>query len=157
MWGRRILWPTRSCRINLREWIMPTKRRPLPVTRSVLVPLIYLGSAVCMPRTDKSVRARLCATHLPIRKSTSKAPALRIVFTLRIAGSLSFNPFHALTIFDISRTARLGFGTVPQENDAVCNVTTLEYDRGDGLGFSTLHSIGLAMQHSGGVCNKCIN
>jgi hypothetical protein len=136
---------------------MPTKRRPLPVTRSVFVPLIYLGSAVCMPRTDKSARAQLCATHLPISKSTSKAPALRIVFTLRIAGSLSFNPFHALTIFDISRTARLGFGTVPQENDAVCNATALDYNRGDGLehsGFSTFHSIGLAIQHSGGACYR---
>jgi hypothetical protein len=123
----------------------------------VFVASIYLGSGVCMPRTDNSARAQLCATRLPISKSTSKAPALRIVFTLRNAGSLSFNPFQALTIFDISRTARLGFGTVLQENDAVCNVTALYYNRGDGLErprFSTFHSIGLAIQHFGGACYR---
>jgi hypothetical protein len=123
----------------------------------VFVALIYLGSGVCTPRFDNSARAQLCATRLPISKSTSKAPALRIVFTLRVAGNLSSNPSHASAMFDISKTGRLGFGTVLQENDAVCNVTALGYNRGDGLErprFSTFHSIGLAIQHFGGACYR---
>jgi hypothetical protein len=123
----------------------------------VFVALIYLGSGVCTPRFDNSARAQLCATHLPISKSTSKAPALRIVFTLRVAGSLSSNPFHASAIFDISKTGGLGFVTVLQKNNAGCNVTRLKYNRGDSYncrGFSALYSIGSAMQHSGGACNR---